>query len=53
MATRRGDRKDTVMNPADTNPAVTISDLRDVDELKRLFNDDRGALRLILLLSPT
>ena len=34
-------------------PAPTLSDLRSVDELKTLFNQDRGKPRLVLLLSPT
>jgi hypothetical protein len=41
------------MASADTNPSVTLSDLHNVDDLKHLFNGDRGTLRLILLLSPT
>ena len=41
------------MNPTEAGHTSTLSDLQDVDELKQAFNDDRGALRLILLLSPT
>ena len=33
--------------------APTLSDLKGVDELKTLFNQDRGKPRLVLLLSPT
>lgn len=33
--------------------APTLSDLKSVDELKALFNQDRGKTRLVLLLSPT
>ena len=33
--------------------APTLSDLTSVDELKTLFNQDRGKPRLVLLLSPT
>ena len=33
--------------------APTLSDLKSVDELKTLFNQDRGKPRLVLLLSPT
>ena len=33
--------------------APTLSDLKGVDELKTLFNRDRGKPRLVLLLSPT
>jgi hypothetical protein len=41
------------MNPTEAGHTSTLSDLHDVDELKQTFNDHRGALRLILLLSPT
>ena len=33
--------------------APALSDLRSVDELKSLFDHDRGRPRLVLLLSPT
>lgn len=33
--------------------APTLNDLKSVDELKTLFNQDRGKPRLVLLLSPT
>ena len=33
--------------------APVLSDLKGVDELKMLFNQDRGKPRLVLLLSPT
>jgi hypothetical protein len=38
-------------NPLIAAPA--LSDLKSVDELKTLFNQDRGKTRLVLLLSPT
>jgi hypothetical protein len=31
----------------------TLSDLGDVEELKDRFNRDAGAIRVVLLLSPT
>ena len=34
-------------------PVTRLADLRDLDELKTLFNHDRGKVRLVLLLSPT
>jgi len=33
--------------------APTLTDLKSVDDLKTLFNQDRGKPRLVLLLSPT
>jgi hypothetical protein len=33
--------------------AAKLSDLRGVDELKTLFNKDKGKTRLVLLVSPT
>jgi hypothetical protein len=33
--------------------AAKLSDLRGVDELKTLFNQDKGRVRLVLLVSPT
>ena len=33
--------------------APKLSDLKGVDELQTLFNNDAGKVRLVLLLSPT
>jgi hypothetical protein len=33
--------------------ASTLKDLKGVDELRSLFNNDVGKVRLVLLLSPT
>jgi hypothetical protein len=33
--------------------SVTLKDLRSVDQLKSLFNEESGQPRLILLISPT
>jgi hypothetical protein len=33
--------------------AQKVTDLRSVDELKTLFNQDNGKVRLVLLVSPT
>ena len=34
-------------------PSTSLKDLQDIDELRELFNQDDGAIRLVLLLSPT
>lgn len=36
-----------------TAAAPTLTDLNRVDELRTLFNQDRGTTRIVLLLSPT
>jgi hypothetical protein len=38
---------------AATPVAAELKDLQNLEELKTLFNHDHGALRLVLLLSPT
>ncbi|HEX6464118.1 MAG TPA: hypothetical protein VFZ98_06690 [Vicinamibacterales bacterium] len=40
-------------NAAPIAAEPTLGDLKSVDELKTLFNQDRGKARLVLLLSPT
>jgi hypothetical protein len=34
-------------------PSASLNDLRSIEELRTQFNHDRGAPRLVLLLSPT
>ena len=43
----------TLRNPDPIVAAPTLNDLASVDELKMLFNQDRGKAKLVLLLSPT
>lgn len=33
--------------------APELHDLRQIDDLKKLFNSDKGQTRIVLLLSPT
>ena len=42
-----------VRSDAVATTAPTLTDLRNVDELKTLFNQDTGKVRLVLLVSPT
>jgi hypothetical protein len=42
-----------VAGPVQPPPGVTLSDLKDVDQLSALFNEARGTPRMILVLSPT
>ncbi len=39
--------------PRADEAAATLTDLQDIEELRVLFNEDKGEPRLILLLSPT
>ena len=48
-----GTRTPWMTGQAAAYAAPTLSDLKSVDELKTLFNRDRGKPRLVLLLSPT
>ena len=34
-------------------PAMTLSDMNSMDDLRARFNEDAGSPRLVLLLSPT
>ena len=43
----------TPWNPDPVVAAPTLNDLASVDDLKMLFNQDRGKAKLVLLLSPT
>jgi hypothetical protein len=36
-----------------TTAATKLTDLRGVEELRTLFNHDKGNVRLVLLVSPT
>ncbi|MFN7943812.1 MAG: hypothetical protein U0Z53_00420 [Blastocatellia bacterium] len=38
---------------ADSAPDAVLKDLRNLEELRTRFNEDKGVPRLILLLSPT
>lgn len=38
---------------APARAAVTLSDLREIEQLRTRFNEDEGEPRLILILSPT
>ena len=37
----------------DVSALGSISDLQDVEQLRTMFNQDDGEIRLVLLLSPT
>ncbi len=36
-----------------SKPETPLEDLRDINQLKTMFNEDTGSTRLVLLLSPT
>jgi hypothetical protein len=43
----------SIENVVAVAPAAELKDLQNLEELQKLFNQDKGAPRLILLLSPT
>lgn len=42
-----------LLGPVSPPKGVTLSDLGGVDQLKTRFNEDVGATRLVVILSPT
>lgn len=40
-------------SPAKAESIGTLADIHDIEELKTVFNQDKGLPRLILLFSPT
>ena len=46
------DETETPTTPSSKQDGVQLTDLTSVEQLRTRFNDERGAPRLILLLSP-